>query len=609
MCGIAGIIRLDGGPVELDAIKRMTDLVAHRGPNGEGHFTEGSVALGHRRLSVLDLSDHGAQPMSDADGRYVIVFNGEIYNYIELRQELRGFGHDFRTETDTEVILAAYRHWGEDCVSRFNGMWAFAIYDRRLKRVFLSRDRFGVKPLYYYQKDGMFAFASEIRQLLPFVSSVEAELDLVRAFLVTNGTDLGESTFFKGIFRLPASHNAILDMEKRKLSPSRYFELRKQADTGALGIEEAIERFHALLESSVSLRLRSDVKVGTCLSGGMDSSSVAAIASRQHRKIAEGRFGAITAVSEQESNNEAGFAKMVADSSDLDWHTVRPTYDDFVSSLPAVVRAQEEPFGGASLTMQYFVMKTARDNGITVLLDGQGGDEILLGYEKYYGAFVASAFKSGGFPALVSALFATAKNNSKMRSLNLVKYILGGLSAPMRNYYYKRQHRHLAGVDFNFQHIRKFASSSSDSFNLQKLEIESTNLPILLRCEDKNSMAHAIEARLPLLDYRLVEFCLSLPDSYKIRDGWSKWIMRKAMSPQLPEAVAWRKNKFGFEAPDDLWLGRHSTEMERTVMTSPMIGELAHKNALLEGWRRLDKHSRWRLYSVALWEQEFKVTA
>lgn len=608
MCGIAGFVRSNGAPADAGLIKRMTDLVQHRGPNGDGHFVQGAVALGHRRLSVLDLSSHGAQPMTGENGRDVIVFNGEIYNYVELREQLQSFGHKFKTGTDTEVILAAYAQWGDDCVTHFNGMWAFAIHDPAQQRIFLSRDRFGVKPLYYCEIDGIFAFGSEIRQLLPLLKSRVAEMELVHAFLVTNGTDMDERSMFKGVRRLPASHNAYFDLTTGKFRTFRYFELARNAELASIGVEDATERLNALLESSIQLRLRSDVKVGTCLSGGMDSSSVAAVAASQYHGLSSSRFSAITAVSEQASNDESHFAQMVVESSSLDWHRVRPNYDDFVATLTDVVRAQEEPFGGPSLTMQYFVMKTARQNGITVLLDGQGGDEILLGYEKYYGAFIASSFRSGGVPEMMSAILATSRNNAKLRAANMVKYVLGSLSASARNYYYSRQHRHLRGIDFNFDHIKNFAKSSQDSFALQKLEIEKTNLPILLRCEDKNSMAHSIEARLPFLDYRMVQFCLSLPDKYKIRNGWSKWILRNAMTNRLPSAVTWRKNKFGFEAPDEIWLNRHNAEMQRSVEASPMIRELSGNN-LSEGWLRLDKNSRWRLYSLALWEKEFGITA
>ncbi|AHB47214.1 asparagine synthase [Hyphomicrobium nitrativorans NL23] len=609
MCGIAGFVRLDGGPAERSVIERMTDAVRHRGPDGSGHFIDGSLALGHRRLSILDLSEHGAQPMHNAGGTQVLTFNGEIYNYLEIREQLRAKGYIFRTETDSEVILAAYDCWGDECVSRFNGMWAFAIFDRARQRLFLSRDRFGVKPLYYSEGRNAFAFGSEIRQLLPFGEGVSADMDVIRTFLVTSFSDVDDRTFFRGIRCLPGGHSATFNLTHNRFTIQRYYEVSPREDVGSLSISDAAEEFSALFEDAVRLRLRSDVKVGTCLSGGLDSSSVAATASELYRREADGRFGAITAVSEQDSNNEAHFAEMVVKSSDLDWHCTKPSYQDFVSSLPHVVRAQEEPFGGPSLTMQYFVMKAARDNGIVVLLDGQGGDETLLGYEKYYAAYIASAFRRDGIGATVAALRASARNNAKMHPVNMAKYLVGALVAPARYAFYKRRHRHFDRHAPLPAPLSAFAKSCFDSFRLQKLEIESTNLPVLLRYEDKNSMAHSVEARLPFLDYRLLELSLSLPDRYKIRDGWSKWILRKTMTGRLPEAVAWRKNKFGFEAPEDIWLTKHAAEMQRTVLTSPLLGEMASANAFSKAMQRLDKRSRWRLYSVALWEREFKVAS
>jgi asparagine synthase (glutamine-hydrolysing) len=558
---------------------------------------------------VLDLSDDGAQPMQYADSGLVLTFNGEIYNYIEIREELRAHGYAFHTQTDSEVILAAYSCWGEDCVTRFNGMWSFAILDRRKKKLFCSRDRFGVKPFYYRVDGKAFAFSSEIRQLLPFGDSTAADMDVVRTYLVTDASELDDATFFKGIRRIPGGHSGVYDLTTNKFSIRRYYEIKRREEISALGIDAAIERFGALLEDAVRLRMRSDVKVGTCLSGGMDSSTVATLASRLYRQSAGGAFAAITAVSEQESNNEARFAEMVVKASDLDWHPVKPGYRDFTDTLDAVVRAQEEPFGSPSLTMQYFVMKTARDNGITVLLDGQGGDETLLGYEKYYAAYIASSFRREGIGATLAAIRASARNNSKMGSVNMAKYLVGGMVAPARYAFYKQRHRHFTRHAARPPHLSAFARNCFDSFELQKLEIESTNLPILLRYEDKNSMAHSIEARLPFLDYRLLEMSLSLPDTYKIRDGWSKWILRKTMETRMPAEIVWRKNKFGFEAPEDIWLRTHAAVIEKVVAASPLVRELTNESALSSAMKRLDKRSRWRLYSLALWEKEFKVAA
>lgn len=607
MCGIAGLVFRNGRTSSPALIKSMTDAVAHRGPDSEGHLLDGQVALGHRRLSVLDLSDLGRQPMNYGNTGLTITYNGEIYNYVEIRSELKAAGYSFTSDTDSEVILAAYDHWGSRCVTRFNGMWSFAILDRKRNAIFCSRDRFGVKPFYYIDQPDIFAFGSEIRQLLPLLKHRSANLDVVRTYLVADASELGDETFFESVRRLPAGHNGIYDLSTNRFAVERYYELSRRKEFESLGPDEAIEHFTRLFNDAVRLRLRSDVRVGTCLSGGLDSSSVATVASALYRKSSDIAFSAITAVSEQESTNEAEFARKVVNAGGLDWIQVRPRYRDFVDTLPKIVETQEEPYGSPSVTMQYLVMKAARDNGITVLLDGQGGDETLLGYEKYYAAYVASSFRREGIGAIFRAVKSISNSNTKMNTINLAKYLVGGTIAPLRYSFYKQRHRYFRRHAPMPPHLRQFAQFCFDPFNLQKLEITSTNLPILLRYEDKNSMAHAIETRLPFLDYRLLEMNLSLPDTFKIRDGWTKWILRQAMNARMPHDIVWRKSKFGFEAPDDLWLKTHSSEMGRVVQASPMLGRLVDMTKLKAQYGWLDKRSRWRLYSLALWEDRFKV--
>lgn len=395
MCGIVGIVNRTGAPVSQEELDRAIDAVAHRGPDGRGTFRTGNVGLGHRRLAIVDLSEGGLQPMHAQDGTLSLVFNGEIYNYLELRDELRTRGHAFRTTSDSEVILAAFAEWGPDCVSRFNGMWAFAIHDRRENRLFLSRDRFGVKPLFYVAEPAVLAFGSEIGQLLAYLPARRTDPDRVRCFLLTGGLDLDEGTFFEGVRKLPAGTSAVYDFKTDHFRIMPYYALEARPEHEGLGEQEALARFNALLEDAVRLRLRSDVLVGTCLSGGLDSSSIATIASR----LAAGTsapFHAITAISEDMATDETPFAARIVENSHLDWIRVKPGYADFRDSLPDIVASQQEPFGGPSLTMQYFVMKAARDHGIKVLLDGQGGDETLLGYEKYYYTFLRQQWREAG---------------------------------------------------------------------------------------------------------------------------------------------------------------------------------------------------------------------
>jgi asparagine synthase (glutamine-hydrolysing) len=607
MCGIAGWIGRTGDADSEAIVRAMTGAVAHRGPDGDGIWRDGRVAFGHRRLSIIDLSDAGAQPMALPGAGLTITYNGEIYNYRELRRELEALGRRFRSDSDTEVILGAYDQWGAACVSRFNGMWAFAIHDRPRGIVFCSRDRFGVKPFYYVDTPSCFAFGSEMRQLLPLLPTRTVDRELTTTFIVTGALDLDARTMFAGVRKLPAGHNATYDLARRTLSIERFYEVRRDESVGRLSAEDAQARLRELLESAVALRLRSDVKVGTCLSGGLDSSSVATLAAAQYAAANGGRFSAITAVSEEAETDETRYAEIVARASGLDWHTVKPTYADFCDSLPAVVSAQEEPFGSPSLTMQYLVMRTARANGITVMLDGQGGDEVLLGYDKYLGAYVTDELRSGGPLAALRAVRAIGRNNERMRPRALAKYLLGSRLGRIRYALDRRRHAFMRDVPSISPHIAAFSAAGSDPFALQQLEIRSTNLPVLLRYEDKNSMAHGVEARLPFLDYRLLEFAVSLPIGLKLRDGWSKWLLRSALSDRLPAEIAWRRNKLSFDAPERTWLGRHLSEMREAVAASPLLGEIADRSALVAAYDGMSYRSRWRLYSLALWEKSFGV--
>ena len=607
MCGIAGYVAKSQRGVPPTIIEEMTRVIAHRGPDGAGQFYFDNFALGHRRLAIIDLSNDAAQPMSYTNGRYVISYNGEIYNYIELRHDLKKYGYQFRSQSDTEVILAAYAHWGEACVDRFNGMWAFVIYDRERRVLFCSRDRFGVKPFYFTDQKGFFAIGSEIRQLLPLLPSVKADRDIVLDFVLTSFADHTQQTFFNGIEKLLPAHNLIYDLQKHSYKIDRYYKVRLRPEIASLDIKQAIEAYATVLTDAVKLRLRSDVRVGTCLSGGVDSSTIATTAAHLHSRGSSAPFSAVTAVSEQRSNDESQFATLVVKHSNLDWIRVKPTYDDFSHSLPAVVQTQEEPFASASICMQYFVMQAARKNGITVLLDGQGGDETLLGYEIYYGVYYISLLVRHGLLAMAKGIRSAQINNSNMGLLNSFKFIIGCLSGPARYWVYRRRHPYIAAPKNTPCYLNAYAKACLDEFALQELEIGATNLPVLLRYEDKNSMAHSVETRLPFIDYRTLETALSLPRELKIRDGWSKWVLRKMMNGHMPDEIVWRKNKMGFDAPDDIWLTRHLPKMIRAVSSSPLLSAMTDIKRLVKAYPRLDKRSQWRFYSVALWENAFRI--
>jgi asparagine synthase (glutamine-hydrolysing) len=611
MCGIAGYISTHGTEVPADLIQRMTDAVAHRGPDGEGVWRSGPVAFGHRRLSILDLSEQGHQPMVDAGAGNVITFNGEIYNYVEIRQTLLEQGYRFRSHSDTEVILKAYDFWGERCVERFNGMWAFAIYDPRRNVVFCSRDRFGVKPFYYTETAQAFAFGSEIRQLLPLLPGVQADMGVLVGFLDARVAEHPERTFFADVRKLPGGHNLVFDLATRQYTVQRHYGLSRREEYAALDEGQALERFDALFDDAIRLRLRSDVQVGTCLSGGMDSSSIATRAAESYRRASQQDFSAITAISEDRATDESEFARLVVEASRLKWLTVKPGYEDFRAAIDAVVRAQEEPFASASVFMQYFVMREARRVGIPVLLDGQGGDETLLGYDRYFADHLLQSlrhFRVKQAGAVVSGLV----RNGRPGALRALVWNLMYFHAPWLRRLATRGQRALlhprwralaAGAEGEGQ-------ADGDLFALQKREIERTNLPALLRYEDKNSMAHSIETRLPFLDYRVVELATALPVDVKLREGWGKYLLRKAMDVRMPASIVWRKHKFGFEAPEARWMRLHEDSIRETIASSHLLRELFLPQALEEqALRKLKQGLLWRLYSVALWEREFGVVS
>ncbi|MDZ7413062.1 MAG: asparagine synthase (glutamine-hydrolyzing) [candidate division KSB1 bacterium] len=601
MCGIAGIIRKDNGPVDRALISQITELVRHRGPDAEGYFFEENLALGHRRLAILDLTPAGNQPMHYLD-RYVLVFNGEVYNYLELKEELAAAGYRFHTRTDVEVVLAAFDHWGEQCVHHFNGMWAFALYDRKRHMLFCSRDRFGVKPFYYTLTDQLFAFASEIKQLLPLLSSRSANVPRIVDYLVLGLEEYDEYTCFVGIQKLLPGHNLRYDLGSHAFQVERYYSLRIDPSLATMSDHEARSLFRAELERAVTIRLRSDVQVGTCLSGGLDSSTVATLASKSYRAQTGRRFAAITAKASDPSVDETPYAERVAGAADLDWHVIAPQRTDFVQHLEEVVAAQEEPFGSPSIFLQYFVMRTARELNCPVLLDGQGGDECLLGYERYFPAYLRSL-------PLWSAVreFFNCARHSRLSAWRLLLFMFYFPRAGVRLNRLKARHAYLRPELLeliNRELAERVAASFADIVELQRIELTQTQLPHLLRYEDRNSMHFAVETRLPFLDYRLVETALGLNNRLKIRDGWTKYVIRSL--DLLPPEVAWRREKVAFEAPLANWM-RPREPFLQEIMTSPLLQQMLTPTALRSSLANLDDRTLWKLFNVALWARLFQV--
>ncbi|WLI88546.1 asparagine synthase (glutamine-hydrolyzing) [Massilia sp. R2A-15] len=600
MCGISGIIHKSGTPVAHVDIELMNDLAAHRGPDGHGLFFDKSLALGHRRLAILDVSEAGHQPMLYGD-RYVLTFNGEIYNYLELREQLSQDGFEFASKTDTEVILAAYDKWGADCVSRFNGIWAFALYDKQKAEIFCSRDRFGVKPFYYADTPEKFVFGSEIKQVLsggnvPPVANMIA----VRDFLVEGYHDHTCETFFQGVHSLPAGHNLVYSVTSNRFEQTCYYSLDARAGLSDLGEHAATSLFFSDLKRAVDYQLRSDVKVGVSLSGGLDSSTLAGLSARIYNTGPLGKMQAIHAKSSENHMDESAYAREVAARADIELSVIEPTAQEFIEAIDEVVYLQEEPFTSPSIFMQYFLFQKAKRIGCKVMLDGQGCDEILLGYERYYSAHLHS------MPALQAAreIF-SIENNSRLTFRAIVANFAYFSVSRIRIWSLQRKFRFLKKqYTEKFPNIAKATKGSRNIRAMQKMEIESFQLPHLLRYVDRNSMRHSIEARVPFLDHDLVETCYGISNKLKIKDGWTKHILRVAMQGLVAPNILWRKNKFGFEAPDASWISEVSGTMESAVRQSPLLEKMCQRGVDV---KKIDPATFWKLYSIAKWETAYSV--
>jgi asparagine synthase (glutamine-hydrolysing) len=598
MCGLAGVVDLERPP-DRAATERMLDELAHRGPDGRGVFAADGVCLGHLRLAILDLSDAGLQPMQD--GELQLLHNGEIYNYIELRDELRAHGHRFSTGTDSEVILAAYREWGEDCVERFNGMWAFVIWDASRRTLFCSRDRLGVKPFYYRLDGDRLAFASEPWPL----ARGRANLGPVRAYLEHGYLDQGEDTFFDGVLRLLPGHS--LTFGPGGLRRRRYWSL-EPSEPPADPVAAVRETFL----DAVRLQLRSDVPVGTCLSGGIDSSAIAvavAHAGHEHQKT-------VTAYFEDAGFDERPYARAVVERTGAEAHWVTFDADDLVNDLPAIVGAQGEPFGSTSICAGWYVMREARSAGLTVMLDGQGGDEILAGYRASFGYRLSDLLREGRLAEATRELRAFAS----VHGPRWAGVALATPHVPERVRLAARS-RLRGSATLVAAGLREAGMPENGSGALfpdrlrRQLQLLLTRrgLPELLRYEDRNSMAHSLEARVPLLDHRLVELAFSLPGDELIRRGETKSVLRRALADLLPPAVAARRDKLGFVTPEARFLRGALGGLAADVFASQSFRErgLVDAGAAV---RRLERHRRgdlhagmelWRALNLELWARRF----
>jgi asparagine synthase (glutamine-hydrolysing) len=586
MCGIVGFIsRLGRKTLDVKRLTEMRDTMIHRGPDDAGVrlFEDGKVGLAHRRLSIIDLSSAGREPMSSRDGRYWLTFNGEIYNFSDLRSELISKGYDFRSSCDAEVILASYSEWGTECVKRFNGMWAFAIWDTKLKTLFCSRDRFGIKPFYYYDNGDLFIFASEIRAILASgCASQQPCLESVAAYLDSGIVDGLETTFFEGIFRLKPARCLLISEGGTKLW--RYWNLEvapRDAEMSSTDVARVEESF----EEAVRSHMVSDVPLGLSLSGGLDSSSIFAVASR----IRKDRFSVFSSYFEDgDKYDERYYFNKVADEYGAEKYSVLPDKNQLLDILPKIIWHLEEPPLAHGVYPRWHIMELA-SNHVKVLLVGQGGDEIFAGYENYYWYFLRDCLAQRSSLRFYRELLAMFGRNFSLASLSIfrrIQHLLGYQG--FHRMKGKAGHHPLSAFSAAGERLSEIGSERGawerstrrgDSWLNEKLYYDATYslLPTLLKYDDKIGMAFSVECRVPFLDHRLVELVFSLSPFVKIRNGWTKYILRQAMNGILPPAVQWRPDKAVFPMPFSEWLkGRLLSEAEERILD----GKLTHNGYL-----------------------------
>lgn len=567
MCGIAGIISRDPNYIQPGMLRAMCNVLAHRGPDGKGIWQneDNSVGFSHTRLAIIDLSEAAAQPMHYL-GRYSIVYNGEIYNYIEIRRELKNAGYQFRTESDTEVIMAAYDFYGPDCVCHFDGMFAFAIWDEQERNLFVARDRFGEKPLYYHKTNEQFFFASEMKALweiaVPKAVNRKMLLNYFALGSVQNPSDKSQ-TFFEQIYSLLPAHYMLYKAQSGTFAINPYWKLESQHQPKPNG-KNYVETFKELLSQSIIRRLRSDVQVGCSLSGGLDSSSIAAMVTTMlGPEKAGSSFKTYSAVFPGFDKNESSFVDEVAGFLKLENYKTTPDADGLIKDFEKLCYHQEEPFSSSSIYAQYKVMQLAAANGTKVLLDGQGADETMAGYHKYLHWYLQELVSHNRFFALQKAKRQFSAHNIHIQ-WGIKNFLAAMLPAQAAITLEKREYAYLTGNHEVSKSLlgevrgrewdgiyKPIVTRLNDILYFNTME---SGLEELLRFADRNSMANGVELRLPFLNAQLVQFIFNCPTSVKIHDGYTKWILRQSMNDKLPASIIWRTDKIGYEPPQKQWM-------------------------------------------------------
>jgi asparagine synthase (glutamine-hydrolysing) len=625
VCGIAGYIEFNKSAVSkgrpLEVLKGMMESITHRGPddygmsfygygNGDGSldpskvkFSEDidrGIALGHKRLSIIDLSENGRQPMSNKDNDLEIIFNGEIYNYIELREELSDI--KFRTQTDTEVLIASFEKWGIEMLNKLDGMFAFAILDKKRNKLFCARDPVGIKPFYFNYSPEGFVFGSEPRTVLKGLG-VKGTMDNTAAseFLIMGITDHSDRTFFSEVSQLPGGHWMEIDLSGGINGPFQY----RQALGPIFSPEKdySTETYNNLV-TSVNRQLRADVKLGTSLSGGIDSGTIVSIAG-DLLKDNSNNYNTLTFSFPGFQDDESQFAKSIAGRSGMKWNQVTPSLETINKDLDNMIVSMGEPFSTLSMFAQYKIMEHASGLGIKVMLDGQGGDEIYLGYPRIAQRAIFEYLRSFKLSSFVSEWFGLKKHASISLSRSLFGNIFFSSPIVAVNRNKDRMKPFIKGDVLNSyrKEIAEDVYSKKNIFLLQQDELTKYCLPRLLRYADRNSMAFSIESRVPHLSKVMLDFALRLPLNWRVRNGWTKYSIRKAMEGKLPKEVLWSVKKLGFPVPQKYWVDKLRNNIELCLNEGNGVKDIINVNAVIsaidEGKGNLPH--LWRAISLGLW--------
>ena len=622
MCGIVGYIS-NIEPIDNGLFDKMTDILLHRGPDDRGTFYESNLALGFRRLSILDLSSNGHQPMQYML-RYIIVLNGEIYNYIELKEELIASGYTFNSKTDTEVVTAAYDKWGADCLNRFNGMWAFTIYDKETKKIFCARDRFGVKPFYYFYDGETFVFASEIKAMLPAIPDEQrANIPRVLDNILYGAFDHTNETLFKNIFQIQPGYSLTLNHDL-KIAHNQYYSI-DNIKLNKKPYKENVIQFKKLFIDAVKLRLRSDVPIGSCLSGGLDSSSIVCVAAqlmKENGGIMHDTISSCYTAKDELVYDEQEYIDDVVEAAHTNSHKIFPNVTHFFENLKTIIYHQDEPVGALAHEAQFNVLNAAKEQGLTVMLDGQGADEQLAGYTIFHSVILREYLKHFRFGKAIKEFYAF-KNMRRESEVYGLKGLFWFIIKDILPHSVQRKLLKQATSREEFEWLKVTHDSTSvdltrkyssfDDFTKKSMKY---GLVQLLHYEDRNSMASSHEGRLTLLDYRLVEHIISLPPDQKLKNGITKRVLRDSMSGILPDKIRTRTSKLGFAVPSDLWVMKYPELVKQELeMALDYLNPIIDKEKVLLWFDKnkgnklaLTNTTLWRIISTGVWIKAYNVS-